>query len=281
VDERRTGWLLILVLVGQLVLLAVQLPGAGGSETYLETAGLRVVGPFARLVEGVAQTVHGSGEGLHLQRTLVAENRRLRSDLAKLRLEMMRLEDVRSEAERLAGALRYSTPPLGRIRVADVVYIDHTSWLTTLVLYSGAQPVQINQTALSPNGLVGRVVVVAPPYAKVQIITDRAAGVGAMIARTRRQGVVRGVGGGALELDYVPLQADVRRGDRVLTAGIDGIYPRGIPIGTVSSVKPGGQLFHDIRLAPAVDLGSLDQVYLLEHPPVPPRVKEAAPGAHP
>jgi rod shape-determining protein MreC len=128
------------------------------------------------------------------------------------------------------------------------------------------------------------VVTVAGPYAKVQLITDRAASVGGMILRTRRQGVVRGAGSrgsGGLELDYVPLQAAVRQGDRVLTAGIDGVYPRGIPVGTVVSVEQGGQLFHRIQLAPAVDFGSLDQVYLLDYQSVPPDVKEAHPGEHP
>ncbi|HEY9423081.1 MAG TPA: rod shape-determining protein MreC, partial [Thermoanaerobaculia bacterium] len=81
--------------------------------------------------------------------------------------------------------------------------------------------------------------------------------------------------------DYVPLQADVRPGDRVLTAGIDGIYPRGIPIGTVVAVERGGQLFHRIQLAPAVDFGSLDQVYLLDYDAVPPGVRETRPGASP
>jgi rod shape-determining protein MreC len=124
---------------------------------------------------------------------------------------------------------------------------------------------------------------VAGPYAKVQLVTDRNASVGAMILRTRRQGVVRGGVGGSsgLELDYVPLQADVRPGDRVLTAGIDGVYPRGIPIGTVLAVKQGGQLFHRIQLAPAVDFGTLDQVYLLEYEPAPKQLREAAPGARP
>jgi rod shape-determining protein MreC len=102
-----------------------------------------------------------------------------------------------------------------------------------------------------------------------------------MALRTRRQGVVRGSArdaGFGLELDYVPLQADVRVGDRIVTAGIDGIYPRGIPVGTVASVEPGGQLFHKIALVPAVDFGSLDQVYLLDHEPVPEPIKEALPG---
>jgi len=164
-----------------------------------------------------------------------------------------------------------------------VVYVDHTSWLRTLVIYCGDLPAQINQPVLSADGVVGRVVTVSGPYAKAQLITDRAASVGAMLLRTRRQGVVRGSGrgSGGLELDYVPVQADVRPGDFVLTAGIDGIYPRGIPIGTVTAVEPGGQLFHKIQLAPAVDFGALDQVYLLEHEPVPQKMKEAGPSARP
>jgi rod shape-determining protein MreC len=67
----------------------------------------------------------------------------------------------------------------------------------------------------------------------------------------------------------------------VLTAGIDGVYPRGIPLGTVVSVEEGGQLFHRIQLAPAVDFGALDQVYLLDFQAVPPSVKEVRPGATP
>jgi rod shape-determining protein MreC len=73
----------------------------------------------------------------------------------------------------------------------------------------------------------------------------------------------------------------VRVGDRVLTAGIDGVYPRGIPVGTVVKVENAGQLFHSILVAPAVDLGALDQVYLLDHSPIPQEVREAVPGVRP
>jgi len=141
--------------------------------------------------------------------------------------------------------------------------------------------VQVNQPVVSGDGLVGRVVVAAGPYAKVQLIADRSASVGGMIERTRRQGVVRGAGRGSLELDFVPLQADVRVGDMVVTAGIDGIYPRGIPVGQVVEVEPGGELFHKIRMAPTVDFGVLEVVYLLDREPVPAEVKEAIPDAEP
>ncbi len=278
-DERRTGWVLIVVLVGQLVYLAIQ--GARAGETRLEGVGLRVLGPMAHGVASIPEELAGAREGVKLRGTLLEENRRLRREAEDLRLRLLRLTDVEGELIRLGNAVRYPTPPAGRIRAVDIVYADHTSWLRTLILYTGTVEARRNQPVLSPAGLVGRVVHVAGPYAKVQLITDRAAGVGGMILRTRRQGVVRGGLGTGLELDYVPLQADVRPGDRVLTAGIDGVYPRGIPIGTVASVEPGGQLFHRINVAPAVDFGTLDQVYLLEYQAVPQTLKEATPSGKP
>ncbi|MDP9120046.1 MAG: rod shape-determining protein MreC [Acidobacteriota bacterium] len=279
-DERRTGWLLIVLLSGQLVFLAVQ--GArGGTETYAQALALRLIGPAARGVAGVSHAFSGARQGLRLQGGLIDENRQLRRQVEELELRLLRLADVEQELDRLGEAVRYSTPLVGQIRVVDVVYVDHVSWLRTLVLYCGDRPARVNQPVLSPSGLVGRVVAAAGPYAKVQLVTDRAAAVGGMILRTRRQGIVRGGGreSGDLELDYVPLQADVRPGDRVLTAGIDGVFPRGIPIGTVIAIEQGGQLFHKIRMAPAVDFGTLDQVYLLERPPVPVAIEKVVPGA--
>lgn len=282
-DERRTGWVLILVLVGQLVYLAVQGARDGDSQTRLETVGLRLLGPVARTIAEIPTNLSEAREGVKLRGTLREENRRLRREVLDLRLRLLRLTDIEGEMRRLGSALRYATPPSGQIRAVDIVYVDYASWLRTLVIYCGDQPARRNQPVLSPDGLVGRVVAEAGPYAKVQLVTDRAASVGGMILRTRRQGVVRGGGrsSGGLELDYVPLQADVRPGDRVVTAGIDGVYPRGIPIGTVVSVEQGGQLFHRIQVAPAVDFGTLDQVYLLDYAAVPPDVKEALPGARP
>lgn len=279
-DERRTGWVLIVVLVGQLVYLAVQ--GAKSGDTRLEAIGLRLLGPMARGVASIPGGLHDAREGVKLRGTLLEENRQLRREVLELRLRLLRLTDVEGEMQRLGNAVRYPTPPAGKVRAVDIVYVDHTSWLRTLILYTGDQEARKDQPVLSPDGLVGRVVAVSGPYAKVQLITDRVASVGGMILRNRRQGVVRGGSlGNDLELDYLPLQADVRPGDRVLTAGIDGVYPRGIPIGTIASVQPGGQLFHRIQIAPAVDFGALDQVYLLDYQTMPETLKEARPGGKP
>lgn len=280
-DERRTGWVLIIVLAGQLVFLALQ--GARAGDTLLERLGLRLLGPAARAVSSVPESVGRLGEGLRTRGTLLDENRRLRREVEDLKLRLLQLNDVEGEARRLGAAVRHAAPPAGRIRAVDVIYADHASWLRTLIVYTGDTEAQVSQPVLSANGLVGRVVTASGRYAKVQLLTDRAASVGAMIVRTRRQGIVRGSGRGSetLELDFVPLQADVRPGDAVQTAGIDGVYPRGIPIGTVTAVRQGGQLFHSIQITPAVDFSALDQVYLLEYEPAPQPLREATPLERP
>ncbi len=277
--ERHTVWLLVLVLALQLLLLASQVRGEGGTSLLEQTA-LRLVGPIGRLVAGLFGSAEDIGRSLRTRGDLKAENRRLQGRVEDLELELFRLRNVEEERERLAAALDYTPQVPGRLRPTEVVYLDHSSWLRTLILYVGELPAHEDEPVITPAGLVGRVILVAGSYAKVQLITDRAAAASAVIERTRRQALVRG-GNEGLELDYVPLQASVERGDRVLTAGTDGIYPRGIPIGTVAEVAAGGELFRNVVVTPAVDFAMLDRVYLLERQAVPEALKENEAVARP
>jgi rod shape-determining protein MreC len=255
--------LLIAVLLGQLLLLSVEAPSPDGpGDNVLESAALRALAPVSHAVSTLVGGLQGAGGNWRSQRRLLAENRRLEERLRELELKQIRFDELAAEVDRLSAALSYRRSAEGTLRVADVVYADHSSWLRTLILYVGDQPAAVNQPVLSDQGLVGRVVEVVPGYAKVQLLTDRAAAVGAMVRRTRRQGVVRS-GPDGLQLDFLPQQADVGVGDRVVTSGIDGIFPRGLPVGTVAAVEEGDELFARIRLTPAVDFGVLDQVYLL------------------
>jgi rod shape-determining protein MreC len=271
----------VVLLVAQLLLLSLHSSDPGGERSAVESLAVRVAGPFPRLVATIAGSFSSFTEGLALRRHLIAENETLRAEVEGLRRERVRLYGLEHNFERLGEAVMYALPPQGDLRVADVIYIDHTSWLQTMLLWVGRSSIRANQPVVSSEGVVGRVILVSGPYAKVQLVTDHAASVGAMIARTRRQGVVRGADQGLLELDFVPLQADVRVGDKVLTAGIDGIYGRGIPIGTVTAVSAGKELFHEIEVMPVVDFGRLDQVYILVHEPVPESLKEAQADAQP
>ncbi|MDX1630244.1 MAG: rod shape-determining protein MreC [Thermoanaerobaculia bacterium] len=267
--HRRAGWLLLILLLGQLVLLTRQTPRRGPNAPPMARAVLRVVAPLAEAVAGVEEAARATARAWRTRESLQEENARLRQRLEALEGELLRLEGVEVERDRLAEALEYGRARDRRLQVADVVFADYRSWLRNFVIRVGPRGVQANQPVVAPRGLVGRVVTVAEPYARVQLITDRSSAVGAMIARTRRQGILRGQGNDPLTLEYVPLSADVRRGDEVVTAGIDRVYPQGIATGVVISVEPGPRLFHRIEVLPRVDFGVVDTVYLLPKEPLP------------
>ncbi|MEM7052310.1 MAG: rod shape-determining protein MreC [Acidobacteriota bacterium] len=277
-DERRTAWLLVFVVAAQLLLLALQAPSRSAGDNFLEGLVLRLVAPIPRGVSAVSARAARFLEGLRRQSEIIHRNRDLRREIEQLEIEVTRLRQVESDLAALSLALQYERPPGLELSVADVVFLDRSNWLRSLILYVGETPVEINQAVITSAGLLGRIVQVAPPYAKVQLITDQTAAVGAMIERTRRQGVVRS-GASGLELDFLPLRADIQEGDQVLTSGIDGVFPRGIPIGTVSDVSPGDDLFYRIRLSAAVDPDRLDQVYLLAPSPLPEEILEEGSSA--
>ena len=200
--------------------------------------------------------------------TLLRENEKLQGEISAQRLEIMRLRELDEEAQRLAAALDHARGTEERFRLAEVVYLDPSVGGGAVVRAPGSS-LRHNGAVIAPEGVVGRVVVVAEPYAKIQLLTDRLASVGAMIERTRRQGIVRGDGEGMLSLESVPLQSEVLVGDRVITAGIDGVYPAGIPVGVVVAVEPGSEIFHRIKVRPSVDFGALTEVYLVDRAVVP------------
>jgi rod shape-determining protein MreC len=129
------------------------------------------------------------------------------------------------------------------------------------------QGVEANMAVISPAGVVGRVILPSGRASRVQLLIDGNAAAGALIERTRVQGVVQGFGDGSLRMHYVPATADVKPGDLVVTSGIDGIYPKGFVIGTIEQVERGTAGYHEITVRPAVDFTRLEEVLVVRTPP--------------
>ena len=277
---RRIRLLLAFLLIAQLFLLAAQEPDRRGAGSLLEGTALRTLGPLAWVVDQVSEIFSNASRGARSRAELMAENREMRTELLELRRGALRLEGLEQENEGLARTLGFTRREQGRLRAAEVVYADSGSWLRSLILYvGGGSGVRVNQPVLTSDGLVGRVVRVAGAYAKVQLVTDRAAAVGVQLERSRRQAVLRGSTAGTLRLDFVPRQATVELDELVLTAGIDGVYPRGIPVGRVVAVEPGDEVLLHVTVRPVVDFSRLDFVYLLEGESAPPDMAEGSRGA--
>lgn len=265
---RRDRLVLILLLLGQFAMVSAQ--AERRQDALAERILMRALVPFASWVNELVGALSDIPGYLRTRSALAEENKQLRDALEQARSLEAQVTVLQSEQERLRKVLDYRQSTAATVRVADVVFADYQSWLRTLIIRGAAGVrLEVGQPVVAPTGLVGRVVGVAGPWAKVQLITDRAAAAGVQLARNRRQGVLRGSGSGALSLEYLARQADVEIGDLVQTAGIDGVYPRGLVVGVVSAVGPSGDLFHNVEVAPLVDLTTLDQVLVLDRVELP------------
>jgi rod shape-determining protein MreC len=129
--------------------------------------------------------------------------------------------------------------------------------------------VTANMAVIAPTGLVGRVVTPTQHAAKVQLVIDRNAAAGALVERSRAQGIVIGENKDTLRMDFVAATADVKRGDTIVTSGVDGIYPKGFVIGKVEEVGSGNGIYKTIRVRPSVDFNTLEEVLVVKTPPTP------------
>lgn len=250
----------------------------GETRTLFERTVMTVFSPVPKAVNWIGGTIDDMYHGYLDMRRAVNENLQLRRRLAAVTTENLKLRQSESDLRRLRSLLGYAERFSMETSMAHVIMLDTSGRFKSIIIDRGsADGVDVNDAIVNANGLIGRVVLTTNDMAKVQLVTDPNSAVGALVERSRRQGVVRGDGRGGALMHDVPSLADVVANDRVLTAGIDGIYPKGIPMGTVTRAEQGPHLFKRIFIKPAVDFGSIEEVIIIHTRKVPPEVVRYAP----
>jgi rod shape-determining protein MreC len=148
----------------------------------------------------------------------------------------------------------------------EIIAREWGGWVRSLTVNRGRHDNVARLTAvIAPDGLIGRIAEVRPGSAIVQVLTDPASTVGAHTVRTRTPGIVEGEPRGTIRFRYLARDgAGIQVGDALVTSGVGGLFPRGIPIGQVRAIDDrGSALFHYATLTPAVDFARIDQVLLL------------------
>ena len=195
-----------------------------------------------------------------------AENRRLREEVQELRVRALRVSETDDENRRLRRLLALQENlPLTTLS-GEIIAREWGGWIRSLTVNRGRGDNVPRLTAvISPNGLIGRVVDVRLGVSIVQVLTDPTSTVGAHVLRTRTPGIVEGDPRGTLRFKFMARDgASIQSGDLLVTAGQGGLFPRGIPIGTVRSIdNRGAALFHYAELTPAVDFARVDEVLLV------------------
>src|ERR1700722_18930204 len=233
-------------MLGHILLISTQVSSRGGVPV-LEAATFGLFAEVQRSVSAVVASGRRVWTGYIGLRSVRAENDDLKRQLAaaEIALQVQRaLADRTRGLERLLDLRDRSnlkTVP------AEIIAAGATPEFRTLTIDKGTRDgVRPDMAIISASGIVGRVVVPGIRAAKVQMLIDRNAAAGALVERSRAQGVVVGRGDDRLQLEYVSEVADVAVGDVVVTSGIDGIYPKGFVIGRVETIEKSGAAYKRI-----------------------------------
>lgn len=162
----------------------------------------------------------------------------LKQQNEELTAEVAELSEAKETATRLEGLLNLQSTYNLQSTAARIVGASSDAWSRTVTIDKGSlDGLAINMPVTDSAGVIGQIIEVSPNTSTVRLITDEASGVSAMVQSTRAQGMLQGQADGTLRLEYVSVGADVKEGDIIVTSGIGGVYPKGLPLGTVSSVE--------------------------------------------
>lgn len=194
------------------------------------------------------------------------ENEELRQRIALLREETVRLGELARENERLTRLLDLRARVAGVAYGARVIGRDPLPWLRTLTVDRGERDgIRRGMAVLAPEGVVGRVAKVGHAAAQVLVLTDNNSGIDALVQRSRARGIVQGNLDAGCYMKYLRRTEDVAIGDRVITSGLDGIFPKGVMIGRVVEVALRNRgLLQVAVIEPSVALDRLEEVLIVD-----------------
>lgn len=261
--RRRAGYLFLAVMLGHVILISAQVNSRSGVPV-LEAV---TFGIFAEAQRGLSAGVAGLRRGWSRYvwlRGVEAENASLRRQLEGVEVQYQERRALADRARNLEELLALRDRSNLQTVAAEIIAASASPDFRTLTIDKGTSDgLTRDMSVIAAAGVVGRIVVPSRGAAKVQLLIDRNAAAGALIERSRAQGVAIGGGDERLRLDYVSEAADVVVGDLVVTSGIDGIYPKGFTLGHVDAVEKSGPAYKRITIRPSVNFSSLETVLVV------------------
>ena len=265
----RIAAALMVLLIG-LLALAGNTVQVRENPTFLEK-GLRIVAsPFQNGFHAISNVFDDIGMYFSDKKTLEAENTKLQQDVDALQYQIARLEEIELENARLKELLAYidANKAVYQLQLAETIAKKNNNLQYMITVNKGSDDgVVAGMTVMNHYGLIGRVSSVLSGSCEVLLLPDHESAVGARVQDTREAlGVVEGDGTSTGNLQMIHLQhdADISEGDVIITSGLDTVYPAGIPIGEVSSIRyDANGLTKTAYITPYVNFFQLEEVFIL------------------
>jgi rod shape-determining protein MreC len=262
----RNLTILVGILFLQVLGLAIQVKRSSENESsrLIRIWAVNAVTPFEK---GIVWVQHSSGNLWHnyfYLRGVRQENRDLRQQIQQMEIERVRLSEDANQARRLQALLGFKEQFIAKTVAAQVIGSSGSEQSRSVFIDKGTNSgLKPDMAVITGDGVVGKTLLVSRTVSQVLLIDDQTSGVGAILEKARTQGVVRGTPAGEIVLEKIMSDETVQPGDKVLTSGGDRIFPKGLPVGTVTKISPGSELFLTIRVKPAADLSRLEEVLVI------------------
>ncbi len=267
---RRSSRIFVVVPVAALVALIVFAPGYTVQTT--QAVITSAAWPFLKFAGMVHDNASKLGQFLMDQRLLRRSNAALQKQLEQTSVDTVKLAELRSENERLKNLLQFRQTHFPGAIAARVIGYDPSGWTQSLLIDKGtADGILVHEAVICPAGAVGRIFQTGPYSSKVLLVTDPHIRVGAMLENSRDIGILEGHESGRCRVLYLPRDTMVELGQRVLTSGLGGIFPKGLVIGKVIAVgwdELG--LYQNADVEPSISVARLEEVLILKGEPASP-----------
>ena len=258
----RNLTVLLLVIFAQLVLLAYQVK-SNQDVRLIRVWAVTAVTPLARIIEGARSNVARALNNYVFLRNLAGENRRLTAELGRLKLENQYLKSELATAERAQALSAFQAKSPSRTIAARVIGAGAGAGSKVVFVDRGSTSgVMKGMAVINPDGILGKVIAAYPTAAQVLLITDPTFAAGVVSEKHRVRGTVKGQGHAVCRVDYVPAEEKIEAGELFYTSGDDRVFPRGLPVGTVTAMSPGNP-FQQVSVSPTGLRGGLDEVLIV------------------
>jgi rod shape-determining protein MreC len=263
----RNVTILVAILFVQVLGLAVQVKRRSSADESTRVIRLWTVSAVTPLEKALVWCQNGLGgiwSNYVYLRGVRQENRELKFEIERLRLEQVRLSDDAQQARRLQALLSFKETYIAKTVAAQVIGSSGSEQSRSIYIDKGTSAgVDKDMAVITADGLVGRVLRAFGSSAQVLLINDQSSGVGVILDKSRLQGVIKGTASGEVVVEKVMTDEQVTPGERIVTSGGDQIFPKGITVGTVMKVTPGADLFLNIRVKPSANLSRLEEVLVI------------------
>jgi rod shape-determining protein MreC len=254
-------FLLALILTSQFIMLAYQVTRRQ-HVPLIEVWAIDAFDPFERSIHGLSEVISGAWGSVGELSSAQGENARLKRELANARAQALQLSEDGAENQRLRSLLHLEQHIPYRAMAATVIAASPGANSAVFIDRGRTAEITRDLPVITPEGIVGKTIVVFRHTAEVLLLTDPSSGVGSMLEKSGIEGVVKGQGSGICYLDYITNDQPVAKGDLVVTSGLDQIYPRGLLVGRVVDVAR-GEIYRKIQVKPAAQLDGLENVLVI------------------